>query len=85
MRFKLLPLGLTFGVVWGLAVAGMALVAAAADYGRLFVDVMASVYPYYEPGIGGAVAGLVCGFADGFSAGVIMWLALNWSVAKAGE
>ena len=86
MRFRLLPLGITFGVVWGLAVFGMALVAMhTAEYGHKFVELVASCYPGYGASVKGALIGGACGLGDGFGCGVILWLALNWSLKKAKE
>jgi hypothetical protein len=76
-----LPLGIVFGAFWGLSVCGMGLLASqTAEYGHKFVELMANVYPYYAADVPGALAGLAWGFCDGFGCGIVVWVALNWSV-----
>jgi hypothetical protein len=78
MKFNIMALGITCGVIWG----GAILLAGVANtiwpgYGQAFLDVVASVYPGYKgtPGIGQAIIGALYGLVDGGIAGLIFaWL-----------
>ena len=78
MRLNVTALGLAMGLIWGAAI----LLAAAAnqiwpDYGRGFLDLMASVYPGYRPasGAGSIVVGALYGLVDGAVAGgLLAWI-----------
>jgi len=78
MKLNVTALALTAGLFWGAAI----LMVAVANliwpgYGRLFLDLTASIYPGYEPGsgMGSAVIGALYGLVDGTIAGAIFaWL-----------
>ncbi|MEO8188293.1 MAG: hypothetical protein ABI580_13115 [Burkholderiaceae bacterium] len=78
MRLNVKALALTVGLISGLAI----LIVASANliwpnYGRTFLDLVASVYPGYDPssGIGSVVTGTLYGFADGAIGGAVFgWL-----------
>jgi hypothetical protein len=78
MKFNILALGLTAGLIWG----GAILVVGVANliwpgYGQAFLDLLASIYPGYHPGssIGSVIAGTIYGMVDGGIGGVIFgWL-----------
>jgi len=67
------PLALAVGIVWGVGVMGCAVAAAyTTSYAHKMVDILASVYPGYRAGWGGAVTGLGWGVADGFVTTLIL-------------
>ena len=78
MRLNITALALTVGVFWGAAI----LVVAAANliwpgYGRVFLDLAASIYPGYHAGSGpgSVIVGTLYGFADGAIGGAVFgWL-----------
>lgn len=78
MRFNVIALGATFALFWG----GAILLFAVANliwppYGKIFLDVVASMYPGYVPGAGlrSVVTGTLYGLADGAFGGVVFgWL-----------
>lgn len=74
---KLSPtgLGLSLGVLWGISVFLLGLLAYFFTYGKPFVDAMATLYMGYEPSIAGSIIGGVIGFIDAFISGfLIAWL-----------
>ena len=74
---KLSPvgLGLSLGVLWGLSVFIMGLLAYSYSYGRPFVEAMATLYMGYAPSVKGSIVGGVIGFIDAFITGfLIAWL-----------
>lgn len=76
-KCKLSPmaLGLSLGVMWGLSVLIMGLVAFYFMFGTPFVTAMGVVYIGYEPSIVGSLIGGAIGFVDAFIGGVIIaWL-----------
>ena len=79
-------MALVLGVVWSLTIGGMGLLASATtEYGHEFVKVFMSIYPRYDMTVGGALLGFLWGFCDGVGAGIILWLTLKLSAAKAKE
>lgn len=78
MRNKIIPLALTIGVVWALSMllVGMANLVSP-DYGRAFLEVVASLYPGYHPGtgIGSVITGTLYALVDGALGGAIVaWI-----------
>ena len=78
MKLNVTALTLTGGLFWG---AAMLMVALAnliwPGYGRVFLDLAASIYPGYQPGsgMGSVVIGALYGLVDGAIAGAIFgWL-----------
>ena len=78
MKLNVTALTLTGGLFWG---AAMLMVALAnliwPGYGRVFLDLAASIYPGYRPGsgMGSVVIGALYGLVDGAIAGTIFgWL-----------
>jgi hypothetical protein len=78
MKLNVTALTLTGGLFWG---AAMLMVALAnliwPGYGRVFLDLAASIYPGYRPGsgMGSVVIGALYGLVDGAIAGAIFgWL-----------
>lgn len=73
-KFSPKALGLSFGIIWGLACLVVGILAMY-GYGVPFVDLMGSLYKGYVISWGGAVIGGIWGFVDGFIAGyLIAWL-----------
>jgi hypothetical protein len=78
MRFNVVALAATAGLIWG----GAVFVVAASNiiwppYGLAFLDLVASIYPGYHPGssIGSVVTGSLYGVVDGAIGGLIFgWL-----------
>jgi hypothetical protein len=77
MKLKVLPLALAFGVLSGIGVFVMALLALYADYGLGLIALVADVYPYFELNLTGAFVGLLFGFIDGFIGGLLIALLYN--------
>ena len=78
MKCNITALALTAGLFWG---AAMLIVAAAnmvwPNYGRVFLDCAASIYPGYHPsaGIKSVITGTLYGVVDGAIAGAIFgWI-----------
>lgn len=67
-------LGLTFGILWGLAVATLE-ITAPTEYGERWRLLLEDIYPGYDRTPGDLVWGTTLAFADGFSAGITFgWL-----------
>lgn len=76
-KCKLSPMafGLSLGVVWGVSVLIMGLLAHFFMYGTAFVTAMGAVYVGYEESILGSFLGALMGFIDAFIIGALMaWL-----------
>lgn len=74
---KLSPvaLGLAFGVLWGVSILVIGLLAYFYTYGHGFVIAVGSLYPGYTPSIKGSILGGIIGFIDAFIMGfIIAWL-----------
>jgi len=78
MRLNITALTLTAGLFWG---AAMLIVAMAnliwPNYGRAFLDLVASIYPGYRPGagVGSVITGTLYGLVDGAIGGAVFaWL-----------
>ena len=68
-------LGLSFGILWGLAVLLMGLAATYFGYGLNFDNVMFTIYPGFKLGVVGSIIGGLWGLVDGFIFGVLVgWL-----------
>jgi hypothetical protein len=78
MRLSVTALGLAAGIVWGAVVLIVALANLIwPDYGRAFLDLVASVYPGYRPGsgLGSVITGTLYGLVDGAIGGALFgWL-----------
>jgi hypothetical protein len=78
MRFNIIALSSTAGLIWGAAI----LIVGTANliwpgYGQAFLELVASVYPGYRPGpgFGQVVIGSLYGLVDGAIGGAIFgWL-----------
>ena len=78
MRLNITALSLTAGLFWG----GAVLIVALANnvwpgYGRAFLDLCASIYPGYRPGVGvgSVITGTLYGLVDGAIGGALFaWL-----------
>ncbi|MGM0439598.1 MAG: bacteriophage holin [Chlamydiota bacterium] len=72
MKLHPVKLGLAGGVLWGLAVFVVTLISVVtssmetAGYGKMFLDVLASIYPGFTISVGGSIIGLIYGFIDVF-------------------
>ncbi|MGC1183082.1 bacteriophage holin [Legionella sp.] len=74
---KLSPvgLGLAFGVLWGISILFLGLVATYYAYGHEFVASMGNLYPGYTPSIKGSLLGGIIAFIDAFIMGFLIgWL-----------
>jgi hypothetical protein len=60
-------LGVSGGIIWGLCMFICTILALLTGYSVDFLNVMRSVYPGYSISWGGAIVGLIYGFADGFA------------------
>ncbi|KTC86885.1 bacteriophage holin [Legionella brunensis] len=76
-KCKLSPvaLGLSLGVLWGLSVLILGLIATYYSYGKPFVASMGALYIGYEPTVLGSLLGGLIAFIDSFIGGfLIAWL-----------
>ena len=78
MKFNIMALGITCGVIWAGAILFTGVCGLIwPGYGQTFLDMVASVYPGYKgtASIGQVVIGTLYGLADGAVAGMIFaWL-----------
>ena len=78
MRLKTAAMAITFGILWGACV----LIVGVANliwpsYGQAFLQICASIYPGYHPGvgIGSVIVGTIYALVDGTVGGAIFgWL-----------
>lgn len=76
-KMKLSPCGLgcALGVLWGVSVFIMGLIATYYAYGKPFVHTLSLFYLGYAPNLFGSFLGGIIGFIDAFIGGVILaWL-----------
>ncbi|MDI9818984.1 MULTISPECIES: bacteriophage holin [unclassified Legionella] len=77
VKCKLSPvaLGLSLGILWGISVFIMGLIASYYAYGQPFVEALGALYIGYAPTILGSFIGGLIAFVDAFISGVILaWL-----------
>jgi len=75
MKLSPKALGLSFGIIYGIALCAATLLTVYTGYLKNIADLFVGVYPYYEVSIYGAIAGLIWGFIDGLIAGLIFgWI-----------
>lgn len=68
-------LGLSLGIVWGVSILLLGLLAHFFSYGEVFVTSMGTLYKGYDVSILGSIVGGIIGFVDGFVGGaLIAWL-----------
>ena len=68
-------LGLAIGILWGVSLFALGLMAHFYVYGKPFVDPLSTLYLGYEPSIRGSIIGGLIGLIDGFFTGfLIAWL-----------
>jgi hypothetical protein len=70
--------GLAGGILWGLSLFLMTLLAHLTGYGTPFLRLLESVYPGYSLSLGGALLGLIYGFIDGFVGLFLLAWLYNW-------
>ncbi|MFA5958963.1 MAG: bacteriophage holin [Tatlockia sp.] len=76
-KLKLHPvaLGMSLGIIWGVSILLMGLIAAYFSYGKTFVTAVGGLYIGYQPTIAGSFIGGLIGFIDAFIGGLIIaWL-----------
>lgn len=70
-----IALGLAFGLLWGVCILFLGLVASYYAYGHDFVISLGTLYPGYTPSVKGAILGAIVAFIDAFlMAFLIAWL-----------
>ena len=76
MKLKPLALGLSLGIVWGIALFLTTWLCYLSGYGKAFLDALAvSIYPGYTITPVGSLFGFCYGFTDLFLAGALVgWL-----------
>jgi hypothetical protein len=72
-----LSLGLSLGILWGVSVLLLGLIATYYPYGKPFVAALATLYPGYAATISGSFIGGAIGLVDGFISGLILALLYN--------
>lgn len=73
-----MSLGLAIGIVWGLSVFIMGIIAYYFSYGIEFVASMKIIYMGYEPSIFGSFVGGCIGFVNAFIAGSLIAVLYNF-------
>lgn len=71
-KLHVLSFGLALGIVWGVSIFVIGLIAMTTDWGGGFVETMHTVYIGYEPTILGSIIGGIWGFVDLFIGGMII-------------
>ena len=75
MKLNTKACGLALGILWGLSMILMGLIAMVCSWAQPFVDVVSVMYVGYAATIIGTLIGAFWGFIDGFIGGVIFaWL-----------
>ncbi len=75
MKLSAKALGLSLGIIGGLSIFIMTILATYTGYLQHWAELLLGVYPYYEISLQGSVAGLIFGFIDGFVCGVVLaWI-----------
>lgn len=77
MKLSIRALALACGLLWGGGILTVGVAHRfAPDYGRAFLDMVASIYPGYEVGgLRSVAVGTAYGFVDGFVGGALLaWL-----------
>jgi hypothetical protein len=77
MRLSRFGMGMALGLVWGLMVLVMGLLAHYLQYGVEFVTSLGTVYIGYEKTIVGSFIGAGFAFLDGFVGGILIALFYN--------
>ena len=77
MKLDAKALGLTLGIIWGVCVFIMTLIAIPTGYGGIVLSGVKSVYPGYTIGPVGSIVGLILGFIDGFIGGYLIAFVYN--------
>ena len=68
-------LGMSLGVLWGVSVLILGLLAHAYSYGQPFVTTMGAIYVGYVPSVKGSILGGILAFINAFITGfLIAWL-----------
>ncbi len=83
-------MGLTFGVVWALAILGLTYYPAISEslfgvaHGQMMLDLMVDAYPYYTGATFlNTLVGMAIGFVDAFILGVLgKWLYTSFHCKK---
>lgn len=82
-RLSPVALGLALGILWGISILIMGLLAYYYTYGQPFVAAIGSVYPGYAPSIRGSITGGIIGFFDAFIIGFLIgWLYNRFNCCK---
>lgn len=77
MKLSPKALGLTLGILWGVCLCAMTLLAVYTGFASHLVEMLVGVYPYYEVTAMGSIAGLIWGFVDGLIGGLIFGWVYN--------
>lgn len=68
-------LGMSLGIIWGLSLFLVGMLAYAYTYGQPFVTAVGTLYVGYVPSIKGSILGGIIGFVDAFIMGyIVAWL-----------
>ncbi len=65
-RLNTKALGLTGGILWGVSMLTLTLIAYYSGYGADVMKIMTSIYPGYDLSLKGSILGMIYGFIDGF-------------------
>jgi hypothetical protein len=76
-RISPVSLGLALGLLWGLSVFGVGLLAYLYSYGQPFVTAVGNVYVGYVPSLKGSALGGILAFLNAFVTGFLIALFYN--------
>jgi hypothetical protein len=75
MKLSPKAVGLALGIISGLSLLILTLLALYANYLTHIAELLIGVYPYYEISLQGSIAALIWGFVDGLICGVLFaWI-----------
>lgn len=77
-RLSPCALGVAAGLTWGLGMLILGVVAMRYNYGKPFVDLMASIYMGYGATLKGSFVGAGWAFVDGFVSGLVFGWVYNF-------
>lgn len=66
MKLNKLGFALSGGIIWSLALCVLTIISISTGYGKVFLGVIADIYPGYSITVPGLFAGMLYAFADAF-------------------
>lgn len=75
-------LGLSGGIMWGLALLAATLISMVTGYASIFLNIIISIYPGYSISPLGSIIGLFYGFVDAYIGFYLFARIYNWLEMK---